>query len=151
MNLSVFPHEIYFLQNFSVSGNGNHLPWQEFPAGHQRPLYGIFDPSAAGDLHSYYRYASDLVVRDDRRELFRIISLVQFGTSDERDAVADKIIMKISVGICRAVCSDEQIRTFEIRCIHRRQLDLYGPLHQAALCLFRRLCGAAVVFSADSF
>ena len=61
----------------------------------------LFNAAAAGNFHADDRQTADLVLPEDFRQLFCIIAFIELGASDQRDAVPDKAIMKISVGIGR--------------------------------------------------
>ncbi len=106
----------------------------------QRALDGIFNPAAAGDLHTHDRDAFDVVFTQDAGELFAIIAFIEFGTADQRNAPADKLLVERAVGIGCAVGGDEQARAVKIRRVDGYQLNLYRPLRQLAL-HFRRLRG----------
>ena len=52
----------------------------------------------------------------------------------------DKTIVKISISIGTAICSDQKLRPVKIWCIHRCKLNLYRPLGKHTLIhAFRRL------------
>ena len=118
------------IQNFSIGGDGNHLPRNKLSAGLQSTLDCVFDTAAAGYFHPYHLYTLDVVVPDDLRQLFRIIPFVQLGTADQGDMVPDKIVMEAAVSISCTVCRNQQICAVKIGSIYRYQFDLAGPLLQ---------------------
>ena len=126
------------IQLASICRDGYHLPRNKLSAGSKSIFDGGFNPSAAGNLHPYHRHALNVVPGNDRRQLFRIIHLVQLGAANQRDMPADKLVVEISIGIGSAVCGNEEIRTVKLRCVCRDQFDLHGPLEQ----LGRRISAA---------
>lgn len=56
---------------------------------------GVFQPTAARHLHACERHAAHVVLRQDGRQLFRIVRAVELRTADERDAAADKVRMEL--------------------------------------------------------
>src|SRR5699024_7252958 len=98
-----FNRKYLLFQYPSIRRDGYHLPGDELAACLESLLHCVFDPAAAGNFHACYGDAFNIISCDDLRQFFRIISFVQLGAADERNAVADKFIMKISVGIGGAV------------------------------------------------
>ena len=59
----------------------------------------MLDTAAARYFHAHNGDAFDVVVTDDLSELFAVIALVQLGAADQRDLIADKILMEACIGI----------------------------------------------------
>ena len=109
---------------FSIGRDGYYLPWDEFSAGLQRAFCRIFNAAAAGNLHTDDGQALNIVMGDDLRKFFSIIAFVQLWAANQRNVIADKVIVKISVSVSRTVGGNQQIGIVKVRCIDRNQLDL---------------------------
>ncbi|CAN3974440.1 PH domain-containing protein, partial [Dysosmobacter welbionis] len=72
----------------------------------------------------------DIVAAKDLRQLFGIVSLIQLGAADQRDAAPHEPLVEVRPGISRAVRRDQQPGTVEPGGLHRHQLDLHRPLGQ---------------------
>jgi hypothetical protein len=120
----------FLFQNFSVGGDGNHLPRNKFAACHQGAFGSVFDSAAAGNLHADNGYAFDVVIGNDLRQLIGVIALVKLGTTDKRYVTPDKLIVKVSVSISGTVCRNKKICSVKVGCINGYKLNLYGPLSE---------------------
>ena len=63
---------MHSIQNFSVNGDGDHLPRNELSAGLQRLFRCHLQAAAAGHLHAEDGHALDIVIAQDLGELFEI-------------------------------------------------------------------------------
>ena len=106
------------------------LPWDEFPAVFQCLHCRTLQTAAARYLHPGNGEAFDVVVCQNGGQLFRIIPFIQLWTANEGDMVPDKILMEISICVCSAVCSDQQVGVLIIRRLLRYQFDLDRPLRE---------------------
>jgi len=116
------------LKDLSRCGNGHYLPWNHLTAVLQRCDRRVLDSAAAWDFHADYGNALDIIVCKDGGQLFRVIAFVKLRTSDDGDTVLNEIVVETGIGVSGTVRSDEQVRSIEIRCVDRNQLDLYRPL-----------------------
>ena len=91
------------IQNFSVNGDGDHLPGNELSAGLKRLFCRHLQAAAAGHLHAEDGHALDVVAAQDLSELFAVIHSVQLRAADKGHLAAHKLLMEIGVGIGRAV------------------------------------------------
>lgn len=85
---------ILLIQQFSVNTYGIYLPGNELAASLKRVLRSTFEPAAAGNLHANDSHAADIVRFEDCLQLLSIVALVELGTSDQRNAVADDFLWK---------------------------------------------------------
>ena len=113
---------------FSVGRNSYNLPRNELSACLQRTLDSVFNSAAAGNLHSYNLNAFNVVVRNNLRQLFGIVSFVELGAANERYVVANKFVVEVAIGKSCAVGSDEKICALEIRGVNGHKLNLNRPL-----------------------
>ena len=120
------------VQNSAVGGDGDDAPGDEFAAGLQGSFHSVFNAAATGDFHTDHGDTFDIVVFQYGGEFFGIVALVQFGTADEGNVIADKFIVEIAVGIGGAVCRNQQIGTVKVGGVDRDQFDLYRPLQKLA-------------------
>ena len=88
-------------------------------------------PAAAGHFHPHDSNALDIVVPDDRGQFIRIVHIIQLGAANDCDLAFHELLVHIGIGVRRAVCRDQQLRTVKERSLCRYQLDLAGPLVQA--------------------
>ena len=98
----------------------------------KRRLHGMLDAAAAGNFHAHNGDASDIVIGQDRGQLLGIVDAVQLRAADQGNVIPDEFIVKIAVGVGGAVRSHQELRSVEIRCVHRRQFDLDRPLGELA-------------------
>lgn len=97
-----------------------------------RAFFGShFQAAAAWDFHADQGDVMDIVLAKDFCQFFSVVDVVEFRAADEGDAALDEIFVEAGVGIGRAVGSDEQAGTVEIRRMRRYELDLDWPLAQA--------------------
>ena len=124
------------------------MPGNELAAGLQGALGCAFDATATRNLHANDGYALDIILCNDTGQLFGIVSLVQLGTADQRDAITDELVMEIAVGVGGTVSSDEQIGTVKIGSVNGHELDLAGPLGKLTRhALWLAYCCGCVVIS----
>ena len=114
----------------SVCGYDLSLPWNEFSAVFQSCFCCSGKAAAAWDFHPYDSYAFNVVLTYDFCQFLAVVAFVQFRTSDQGDAVADKFLMKVCAGVCSTVSSNKEMRTIELWCVDWYQFDLYRPLSQ---------------------
>ena len=70
-------------------------------------------PPQQGDIHPHDGQLPDIVAAKDLRQLFGIVSLIQLGAADQRDAAPHEPLVEVRPGISRAVRRDQQPGTVE--------------------------------------
>jgi len=138
-----------FAEDISLCGDDDNVPGNEFAAVLQGFLNSEFHASAARYFHPYYGHALDVIVFYYIGQLFRVVDIIQLGTTDKSDFVLHESAVEIAICICCAVCCDQQVCIVEIRSVYRRQFDLDWPLSQLRRYRAGRCCffwrAAAVV------
>ena len=120
------------LQYFPFSGDGDHLPRDKLSAVLKSFLHGHFYASAAGNLHSHYGDAFDVIVSYDLRKLFGVVYAVQLRAAYKGNLISDEVLVEAAVGVGGAVCGYEKVCAVKIRSVYRGQLYLNGPLGKTA-------------------
>ena len=59
----------------------------------------MLNTTTAGNFHPHNGDAFDIVIRNDLGKLFSVVHIVQLWASNQRDAITDKIVVEIPVGI----------------------------------------------------
>ena len=103
-----------------------------FATGLDCSFYCMFHTSAARHFHSDNSNALDVVILDDSRQLFGVITLVKLRTTDKRNSVTDKLIVEIAVTISSTIGSNEKVRLVKIRCIYRGKFNLNWEIGKLA-------------------
>ena len=98
---------ICLIQNFTIDGDGDHLPRNELSAGLKRLFRRHLQAAAAGHLHAEDGHALDVVIANNLGQLFAVIHSIQLRAADESHLAAHKLLMEIGVGIGRAVRCDQ--------------------------------------------
>ena len=83
--------------------------------------------STFGDEQKIFLYEINIACKNCRK-FVGIIYVIEFRTTNECDSIANKFVMKIAVGISRAICRNKQICAVKIRCVYRHKLYLHRPL-----------------------
>ena len=120
--------EVLSFHNVSVDGDGDDAPGDELAACLQRVCRRPFKSAAAGNFHPHDDKFLDVVLREDGRQLLGVVSLVQLGAADDRDASTHQVAVEVGVCVGRAVCGDEQFCAVEPRSLDGNELYLHGPL-----------------------
>ena len=92
----------------------------------------MLNTATAGYFHTHYGHALNIVVRKNRRELVGVIHAVELGATDERDSIANKLVMEVAVGVGGTICRNEQVRSVKIGSVYGYELDLNRPLREPA-------------------
>ena len=119
---------LFLLYYIAIKVYGYDLPWQEFATFLQCVFCCSLKTATAWDYHTHDGNAFDIVLSDDLGQFVCVICIIKLWTSDQRDSVFDKIIVKVSISICCAICSNQQICTIIIRGRNGYELDLDRPL-----------------------
>ena len=98
------------IQNFSVNGDGDHLPRNELSAGLKRLFRRHLQAAAAGHLHAEDGHALDIVAAQDLGQLFAVIHSIQLRAADKGHLAAHKLLMEIgalvlSVALCAGMAA----------------------------------------------
>ena len=91
------------IQNFSVNGDGDHLPRNELSAGLKRLFRRHLQAAAAGHLHAEDGHALDIVAAQDLNKIIEEIQSIKIRAADKGHLAAHKLLMEIGVGIFRAI------------------------------------------------
>ena len=102
----LFDALLHQIQNGSVTGDRHDLPGEQLAAGLDRLLRRVLQAAAAGHLHPQDGHALDVVVANDRRQLFAVVDGVQLRSADDRCLAAHEVFMDRRIGVCRAVRRD---------------------------------------------
>ena len=94
------------------------MPRYKFSASLYSLFCGVFNTSAAGNLHSHNGNAFDVVERYDFRQLFRIVHAVQLGAAHEGDVSLDEPLMEGGVGVGGAVGGNQEPCAVKIRSVY---------------------------------
>ena len=88
--------KLSLLQNLAVTGNRDDLPRDKLAAAAQSRFRRPLESAAAWHLHPYDRDTLDVIVPDNRGQLFAVIDRVQLGAADDRDFAAYERSLKLT-------------------------------------------------------
>ena len=118
----------YLFQNPAITGDGYHLPREEFAAVFQGRFCGSLEATAAWHLHTENSYALYIILTDDFRQLLTVISLIQLWTANHGYFPFHEILMDIGIGIGGTIRCNQQLGPVIKWCLSWEQLYLTWPL-----------------------